>query len=240
MQNEKRMFRLLHTNDMHGTLTPEIQAKLSELRKRTDLYFDSGDSIKTGNLGVPTQPDPVWLQFQQLQLTASVLGNRETHPIKAAMDMKTKGASHPILIANIQGANHPPSTTLEINGCRIGLLGVMVPMATEKMKTAFAWAYRWSNPIPAAIEQAKELRAKVDVVIALTHIGYQQDVKLAESTGDIDIILGGHSHTVLTHPEKVNQTYICQGGSHNRYAGVYEWNNGKLTGELKELKSLNP
>jgi 2',3'-cyclic-nucleotide 2'-phosphodiesterase (5'-nucleotidase family) len=99
-------------------------------------------------------------------------------------------------------------------------------------------AYIWDQPIPTAQRIVAELRPKVDLLIALTHIGYGQDQELAEACPGIDIILGGHSHTVLKEPVRVNDTEICQGGSHGRYAGVYHWENGRLSGGLVPLKDV--
>ena len=63
---------------------------------------------------------------------------------------------------------------------------------------------------------------------------------LAKRCGEIDIIFGGHSHTVLDHPVKENRTWIVQGGSHGRFAGVYEWEAGELTGGLFPLQANQP
>jgi 5'-nucleotidase len=104
----------------------------------------------------------------------------------------------------------------------------MVPMVTARMATRKASQYIWTNPITTAQDVAKKLRDQVDLVIALTHIGYTQDQKLAEDCPEIDIILGGHSHTVLEQPTKINQTSICQTGSHGRFIGIYEWD-GEIT-----------
>jgi 5'-nucleotidase len=234
------MFRFLHTNDMHGTLTPEIASQLNSLRSDCDFYFDSGDCIKTGNLGIPLKPDSVWLELKGLGLTASVLGNRETHPLTSAAEMKTRGATHDVLVANMTSLSgeqvYAPYKIYKHNGIHIGVFGVMVPMATERMRTRAAWSYRWSSPIARAIEVTHELRPQCDVLIALTHIGNGEDHQLAKECPGIDVILGGHSHTVLQQPEKIRNTVICQGGSHNRFAGVYQWNRGVLNGELIVLK----
>jgi len=73
-------------------------------------------------------------------------------------------------------------------------------------------------------------------VIALTHIGHRNDLELAEKSRDIDIIFGGHSHTVVEQPIKIGNAWVCQGGSHCRYAGVYEWTRANgLTGRLMPL-----
>jgi len=224
---------------MHGTLSEGKLARLRTLRERADLYFDTGDAIKAGNLAIPLFPESVWPALDSLGCTASVLGNRETHVTERALAAKINGAKHPILCANLRrkdGARpFMPSLVVTVGKVKVGVLGVMVPMVTERMKTQALSAYLWDSPIATAIDIAHELRPKVDLVIALTHIGHRSDVELARRCPEIDIILGGHSHTVLEVPEKIENTYICQGGSHSRYAGLYDWQDGQLTGFLEKL-----
>jgi len=228
----------MHTNDLHGTLTPERAERLAARRPGVDLYFDSGDSILTGNLGVPLRPEPVWPLLAQLDCTASVPGNRESHPVAAALRAKLAGTTHPILCGNMRlkdGERPFPGTlTLEVNGLRIGLAAAMIEMVTPRMKTQLASAYLWDPALPCLRELGEELRPKVDLLIALTHIGYRRDVELAKE-GPFDVILGGHSHTILTEPERVGKTWICQGGSHGRFVGIYRWEDGELTGGLEPL-----
>lgn len=221
------IIRILHTNDLHGTLDQRRVDILKPVRQQADLYFDTGDCIKTGNLGIPLRPEPVWNYLSELDCTASVPGNRESHILRSALDAKLAGHQHPILCANLydKAAERilPASTTLEVHGLKVGIFGVMVPMVTQKMKSQGLSQMLWTQPIPEAIEIAKELRQSCDLVIALTHIGYRQDQALAESTKDIDLVLGAHSHTILEAPTQVNQTWICQTGSHGRFYGEYEW-----------------
>jgi len=229
--------RILHTNDLHGALDENRLRLLQAVRSEADLYFDTGDCIKTGNLGVPLKPEPVWGRLAALQCTASVPGNRESHPLKAAFEAKLAGHAHPILCANLfdKEGNRPlpASLVLEVRGIKVGVVGTMVAMVTERMSSKAVSSYLWTPPIPAAIDEAQRLRPSVDFLIALTHIGYKQDQILAE-TGVFDLILGGHSHTVLEQPVLVGRTWICQGGSHGRYIGRYTWTPGagELDGEL--------
>ncbi len=134
----------------------------------------------------------------------------------------------------------PPSLQLEVEGLRVGVFGVMVPMVTSAMKTAAASSYLWTQPIEEARKQVAELRNKVDLVIALTHIGHARDRELAEQVPGIDLILGGHSHTVLVEPVLVGTTWIAQTGSHGRHAGVYEVRPGSVRGGLHRLGSEGP
>lgn len=232
--------RFLHTNDFHGKLDQAVFEQLLPLRKNADLYFDCGDIIRTGNLGIPLSPDLAWSYLAQLDCTASVLGNRETHPLQAAFDRKIEGHKHPILAGNMHhrdgSAAFPESLILDVQGVRVGVVSTMVAMATPRMKTAGAWSYLWDAPIETACRLARELRRTVDLLVALTHIGFSQDQVLAQKCPEIDIIFGGHSHTVLDTPVQVERTWIVQTGSHGRFAGVYEWEDGLLRGELVPLQ----
>jgi 2',3'-cyclic-nucleotide 2'-phosphodiesterase (5'-nucleotidase family) len=217
---------LVHTNDLHGKLSREKLAFLLSLRKGADLYFDSGDCIRAGNLALPLGTDPAWELLAEANCSASVPGNRESHPLASGRKAKFRGLGHTVLCANWndkRGASvFPTHAFFDVRkGLRVAAFGVMVPIVTAKMSTQAASQYLWEAPIPVAVALAAELRKKADLVIALTHIGITQDRKLAEATSDIDLILGGHSHTVLEKPEVVCGTPICQGGSHARYIGRY-------------------
>ncbi len=229
----------LHTNDFHGALDSRKADAIRALKGEDTLYFDSGDCIKCGNLGIPTRPEKAWTLLAQAGCDASVLGNRETHLIPAAFRAKLEGHAHPLLCGNLRGkdGSTPLAATarFKVGGLRIGVLAVMVPMVTARMKTQAASAYLWDPPVETAIRLAAALKPDVDLIVALTHIGHRQDQALAEACPDIDVIFGGHSHTVLERPERVGKTWICQGGSHGRFVGRYVWVAGRLEGGLVPL-----
>ena len=232
---------ILHTNDFHGTLSPAMAAFIRDAKSATEqpcLYFDSGDCIKAGNLAVPLRPEEAWPLLSEAGCDASVMGNRESHIVEAALRAKLNGVAHPLLAANVRTrkGDRPLPGTLEImaGDMKVGVVGVMVPMVKESMVTSAASAYLWDLPIPTAVNLGTELRPKVDLLIALTHIGFAQDRELA-TTGTFDLILGGHSHTVLETPVHIGSTWICQGGSHGRFMGSYSWADGTLEGGLVDL-----
>lgn len=220
--------RILHTNDLHGKLTPQAAERLRALDR--DLFVDSGDCIATGNLGVPLVAEKAWKFLAEAGCDVGTLGNRETHVLESAFRMKIEGCRHTLVCANLSTRDGrrvlPPSATFERAGLRIGVVGVMVPMVTDRMKSRHLSAYLWSAPIPAVAAEARRIRESVDVLVAITHIGHTQDRELATACPEIDVILGGHSHTVLDAPQRIGKVWICQGGSHGRYVGSYEWTPG--------------
>lgn len=222
------MITLLQTNDFHGRLTEEMAARIRAIKEAEDaLYFDCGDCIKTGNLGIPLKREVAWERLAAAGCDAGVPGNRESHVLSNVLEAKLEGAKHPLLCANLRSKSGKlptyirESMVIEKNGLRIGLFGVMVPMVTERMATQAASAYLWDAPIATA----KRVIAGLDVdrIIALTHLGNRQDHALAEACPEIDIILGGHSHTILEQPERVGKTLIFQAGSHGRFLGRYRF-----------------
>lgn len=221
---------ILHTNDLHGSLNPAKSDFIRTLRESADFLFDSGDCIKAGNLAIPLKQDPAWRLLAQAGCDAGTLGNRESHILESAFKAKLAGSTYPILCANLKrrdgtlplNAHH----VFEVRGLKVGLFGVMVPMVTTRMATQVASAYLWDPAIPTAVEQVSLLRSKVDLLIALTHIGLAQDRLLAAQCPDLDLILGGHSHSILMEPEKIGNVAICQGGSHARFVGRYVWEKG--------------
>lgn len=221
---DKGRLCFLHTNDLHGHLSHAKVDKLAHYRESADLYFDSGDCIKAGNLAIPLKPDPVWPLLSELNLTASTLGNRESHLQHGLIQRKIEGAQHPILVANIRDREgnrpFPASLELEVKGLRIGILGVMVAMISPRMKTAIASRYLWEPPILSAEAVAEELRPRCDLLIALTHIGLSEDRKLATRGTGIDLILGGHSHDTLAAPEQHGETTILQAGAFAKWFGM--------------------
>ncbi|MDE2125961.1 MAG: metallophosphoesterase [Armatimonadetes bacterium] len=112
------------------------------------------------------------------------------------------------------------------SGARVAVFGVMVAMITDRMQAAHLSHWRFDQPIPTAVWMAAHLRTRwqPDLVIAVTHIGCRGDAELAEATGDIDLIIGGHSHTELPEALLVNDVRIVQAGCHARHIGVVEVN----------------
>lgn len=225
---------ILHTNDLHGSLTAAKAERIREIKNEAGesaLYCDTGDCIKAGNLAIPLRQDPAWEMLGLAGCDVGVIGNRESHVLQAAFEKKIAGHQHPLVCANLRRKDETrpllETHVIDKGGMKIGIVGVMVPMVTERMATAPASAYLWDPPIPTAIKHAEALRPDVDCLIALTHIGFKQDQELAEKCPYFDLILGGHSHTLLDQPVQIGNTFICQGGSHGKFVGRYLWQLGK-------------
>lgn len=132
-------------------------------------------------------------------------------------------------------------TIIERDGLKIGFFSLLGKVAVDN--AAFAKPVKFSKQISAAKKIVSELRdEKCDIIICLSHSGVSlnkkgewagEDVELAGKVKGIDVIISGHTHTMLEKPIMVNGIPIVQAGEHGKYVGklTLVYSNGKVTVE---------
>lgn len=231
---------VLHTNDFHGSLNDAGEAKLrkaiSDLNGAAYLLLDAGDAIKAGNVGVNPWGEPILDRMSDLGYHAMTMGNREFHVWQAALSTKINRARFPVLCANVRakhekGAGELPvqeAARFETGGLKVAVFGLTVPMVTEKMKAAALSQFLFDDPTETARRQVAQLRYHADVVILLSHLGVSADEKLSRDVPGIDLIVGGHSHTLLETPrQSEGAAPVVQAGWHARVYGHTELHVGQ-------------
>ncbi len=218
--------RLLFTNDLHGKLSDSAAEYLARFRAERPgtLLLDSGDAIRTGNIGIPLRPEPIWQRMEVAGYDALTLGNREFHVTEGGLRAKLKGAPMPVLCANmyVHRPEEPrlaPYVLLRAGSVKVAVLGLTVPMVTPRMVASALSNFLFEDPLASAARFAPALREKCDVLVALTHVGLKADRRLASAGLGFDLIVGGHSHDVLVQPEIAEGVPILQAGSHGRFVG---------------------
>ena len=109
-----------------------------------------------------------------------------------------------------------PYKIIEMKGARIGFFSLMtedLPLITSPGKVKLK-----APNLQIAREMVKTLQSeKCDIIIALTHVGLDQDKLVARNVAGIDVIFGGHSHRTLDKLARVNDTLIFNGGEQGSY-----------------------
>lgn len=222
---------IFHTNDMHSRVEPfsdDYQDTLlagkagmvrratfiSQQRKKHPdlLLFDSGDF---------SQGTPYYNMFKgeveiklmnAMKYDAGTIGNHEFDFGLDNMARLFKMADFPIVCANydvrgtvLEGLVKE-YTVLEREGVRIGVFGLGVPL--DGLVAAHCYGnVKYEDPVSEAQRIADILKnqEKCDLVICLSHLGWMEDqfsdIELVENTRNIDVVLGGHSHSYFTEPK---------------------------------------
>jgi len=238
---------IVHSNDLHGRIEAHLVQFLRQLRAdlpQPSLLLDAGDAVTSGNVTFRVGGEEAHDHMVAAGYDAAAIGNREFHFSEAGFRAKLRRASFPFLCANLRptqpGRRLPvtPSMVLERGNLRIGIVGLTVPMITERMLVRRVSAYVFDDPLVTARQVVPELRPACDLLIALTHIGLQRDRELAEALPEIDLIVGGHTHALLPEGQRVGSTLIVQAGAHGRTIGVVDVDvsSGRLSLEARVVQ----
>jgi 5'-nucleotidase len=221
---------ILHTNDVHSRIEPfpmsdpkwpglggvaRRAALISGIRalEKNVLLLDVGD-IFQGTPYFNLYGGELELKLMtQMGYDATTIGN---HDFDNGMDGLVKqmpNANFPFLCTNYDFRDTPlagkttPYKVFIKDGIRIGVFGIGIELAGLVDKKLYGNTI-YIDPMAKAAEYAHHLKfeEKCDLIICLSHLGYNykekkvNDVLLAQQSKNIDLILGGHTHTLLEKP----------------------------------------
>ncbi|ACL06955.1 5'-Nucleotidase domain protein [Desulfatibacillum aliphaticivorans] len=215
--------RLMHVNDVHSHLE-EIPASLILDGEKTyltlggmgrlaykvkkvrgeypqSLLLCAGDAVQ-GTLYFPTHKGKAEADFMNhLGFDAMVLGNHEFDKGSVFTRQFASEMNYPVLAANMimktNGAGvFKPYTIKKVGGEEVAIIGLITP---ETATISNAGPYVVFND---EIKTAQQMIAKIEEqginkIIVLSHLGYGRDMALAKAVPGIDVIVGGHTHTLL-------------------------------------------
>ncbi|MVM41053.1 twin-arginine translocation signal domain-containing protein [Spirosoma sp. HMF3257] len=182
------------------------------------LLFDAGDIFQGTPYFNLYKGEPEILAMNQLGYDAGTIGNHDFDGGIDNMVTQFGKASFPLLIANydfkntVMDGKTMPYKIFEKDGIRVGVFGLGIQPAGLIPKEAYKET-KYLDPIELGSDTAAQLRhdRKCDYVICLSHLGFKynneptvSDNILAAKTRNIDLIIGGHTHTFLDAPVAVN------------------------------------
>jgi len=107
-------------------------------------------------------------------------------------------------------------------GLSVGIIGVLGGNAMKYYPKDIRDSIILTDPVSTVNEIVKRIRPRTDLIILLSHQGFEQDQVLAKSIKGVNIILGAHSQTVPKEPTIVNDILISQAGREGYYVGLIE------------------
>lgn len=219
---ERRELHILSTNDMHAAIEnmPRLGFVADSLRA---LYPDllilaagdnrSGDPI---NDMFDTPAYPMAALMNQIGFHATAVGNHEFDSGQYGLAKIIDLCTFPTLCANMEpdpkfNLHVKPYTTFDCGGIRVGVISAVAlgTMGIPESHPSKVAGIKFSDPLES-ISKYRFLRDECDVILLLTHLGYDTDVALTPELPWVDIIVGGHSHTQLQGGEMHNGILITQ------------------------------
>jgi 5'-nucleotidase len=224
---------ILHTNDVHSRIEPfpmdgsknqglggtaRRAALIKKIRAEQEnvLLLDAGD-IFQGTPYFNLFGGELELKLMsEMGYDAATMGNHDFDNTIDGFYKQLPNANFPILVSNYDFSNtvmHGSAKHYQVfhkNGLKIGVFGLCIELAGLVDPRNYKET-RYLDPIQKGNEIAALLKndLQCDLVICLSHLGYKYNDKkvsdqvLAKSTRNIDLIIGGHTHTFMDQPEDV-------------------------------------
>lgn len=216
---------ILHTNDTHSRIEPISETDktapdkggverravfLDQVRKENKnvLLFDAGDFLQGTPYFNMFKGEVEVEAMNLLKYDAVTLGNHEFDYGMDVLESVAKSAKFPLISSNYDFSQTPlanlvrPYIIFNKDGVRIGVMAINI-RPNGLIASANYNGMKYLDPVTTANNIAQQLKTqyKCDLVVCLSHLGYTDDVNLARKTRNIDIIIGGHSHTYLKEPD---------------------------------------
>jgi len=238
---------LLHSNDIHGDFDGEtggsehfggisrLSGYVTQARAADPgtVYCVAGDMLQGSLIDTEFRGVSTIEIMNSVNPDVACLGNHEIDYGLGHLLFLERCARFPIVCANLFVRN--PRTrlfsahkTLKINGVRMMFIGIITREVLSSLRN--------DNLISTLVDvddAAREVgritnayqTMDVDVTVVLSHIGFEEDKQLAallDPAWGVDMIIGGHSHTVIDHPAEVNGVLVATAGHGTEHIGRFD------------------
>ncbi len=249
MKPKTQKFTILHSNDMHGDFLAEVKegsgeligglgllsGYISKVREEEEnvIYAIAGDMVQGSLIDAEYKGASTIELMNFLSPDVVTLGNHELDYGLPHLLFLEKVANFPIVNANLYMKKYgkrlmTPYVILNVGGFEVMFIGII----TETTMDSIALDQLIETFV--SIEDAAEEIGKIcnayrnhdiDLTVALTHIGFESDLELAsllKPEWGVDLIIGGHTHTVLEQPARVNDILVAQAGDGTNQIGRFD------------------
>lgn len=239
---QPKSLTILHTNDIHAAFIPHEASWLSDSikpliggfkelefvvdsirRNRNILLLDAGD-VMTGNpiteyKHKKAYGGAIFEMMNMIGYDAWCPGNHDFDISQENFLKLTKVAKFPTLSANLvnkknkRHLNNKDYVIIERGGLKIGIIGIISQQLYNLVNQTNLVGIKVLSPDETLQKIIDKIDDKTDIIIALSHQGYREDSILATKVNGLDLIIGGHSHTRLKNPRRINGVLVAQAGS---------------------------
>ena len=224
---------ILHTNDMHSHIEPFTSGRnkglggmaqraslIKKIRAKNEhvLLLDAGDIFQGTPYFNMYAGELEFKLMSEMKYDAATLGNHDFDNGLDGILRELPHAKFPFLCSNydfsdsLLSGQFEPYKVFKKGDMKIGVFGIGIELNGLVPKSLYGNTI-YQDPIKKSNYYANHLRNELgcDLIICLSHLGFKykerkiDDINLAENTNNIDLIIGGHTHTFLNQPiSKIN------------------------------------
>ena len=233
---------ILHFNDFHGNvLIPEgedalggiarIAGTVRQIRAENEaagvetLLLIAGDVLQGTPLSTVFHGEADVAALNLMGVSAMALGNHEFDYGMPNLHKLVEMAEFPMLAANIRRKVDntqvfPGTARFVVGDEMVVVIGLTTPETRITTMPTNVEDLVFEDPAATATMLAERIDRSGDrVIVALTHLGFDEDQQLARDVPALDLIVGGHSHTQVDEAARVGNALVVSAKSYGEYLG---------------------
>ena len=250
MKDNLKKITILHSNDIHGKFTGttgedgKLRGSLAQVggfvskvkaENPNTVYCIAGDVFQGSLIDSDFQGLSTIDILNLIDLDVMSIGNHELDYGISHMLFVGRYANFPVINANFvikTNKNHlfKPYHMVEMDGVNVLFIGIITENIVDTTRAeglvgTYVTVEDAERSIRRTYEVLEEKGRHADIVVLLTHIGWEADLELAERLDPelgVDLIVGGHSHTYIDEPAVVNGIAVLQCGFENTHIGRFD------------------
>lgn len=237
---------ILHTNDLHSHLEnwPRIRRYLMEERcqleaeGKTVITLDLGDfSDRVHPLTEATDGHANTVLMNQVHYNLATIGNNEgIGNSREQLNRLYDEANFKVVLANVREQSsgqlpkwaRPFDIVTTQKGTKIGFIALTAPFPLTYNPNGWD-VFETDEVLPGLI---KEVEACSDLIVLMSHLGIEEETRIAQVYPEVSVILGSHTHHLFVDGMLVDNTLLAAAGKFGRYVG-------KVTLELKDRQLVD-
>lgn len=260
---KRKKFVILHSNDMHGDFLAEVAGQegnliggiallsgyINKVRREEEniIYVISGDMLQGSVIDSEYKGISTMEIMNYLAPDVVALGNHEFDYGLPHLLFLEKISNFPIVNANLYVKKYnkrlmKPYLIIHKAGFDMLFTGIltekiMAELSSDKLVSSFVTVKEAAEEVKRITDTYKT--DDIDLTILLTHIGFDSDKELAsilDPDCGVDLIIGGHSHTILEQPSNINNILIAQAGVGTDQIGRFDIVVDDATNSIVEYK----
>ena len=235
---EAKTLTILHYNDSHGRYKYEADKTIGYAKAKTiidqqiaqgpTLVLDAGDTVHGTNFATLSEGDSIVSLMDMIGLDAFVPGNHDfNYGSDRLVELANKATNFDVLSSNVikeDGTKLFDShMTYDKDGVKVGVFAASTPETVYKSHPDNTRGLNFDNVVVEAQKSIEALKAEgAEVIVFLSHLGTDKASQVNTYTvldaltnsADIDVVIDGHSHTLLPNGEAYKDSFIASTGQY--------------------------
>ncbi len=251
-QPKQQKIYIASVNDQHANIDnyPQFAALIDSLRSvHPDLLLVAAGDNRSGNPVNDRYEEPakpMYNLMNEVGFDLSCFGNHEWDGGMSGLHKVLGWANFPFICANVTfedslDLNVNPYVVIEKDGLKLAFVGA-IQLGPNGLPDSHPSNLIGAHFVPIAevLPQYLNLRDDNNALILVSHCGYEEDREIAEQFPQLDVIIGGHTHTRVAETQLVNGVMITQAESKVKYVtlSTLTFEDGKLIDKQEELLSV--